>query len=75
VTWRAVNALLAGVSFVLLILVSILWAVAWEGGFIGDTAFIGHMSMLALVLACGAMFTGFLGAWRADVPTDGNGSG
>jgi hypothetical protein len=70
-TWRSVNAVLAAASFVLLVLVSILWVVAWLGGFIGSTDFIGHMSMLALVLACGAMFTGFLGAWRADVPTDG----
>jgi hypothetical protein len=70
VSWRAANAALAVASFVLLVGCSVLWVVAWQGGFIGDTAFIGHMSMLALVLACGAMFTGFLGAWRADVPTE-----
>jgi hypothetical protein len=42
----------------------VLWAMAALVGFIGDTRFIGHMSMLALVLAANA-------AWRADSPSEG----
>jgi Na+-transporting NADH:ubiquinone oxidoreductase subunit NqrB len=70
-TWRKANGLLAIASFILLIAMVVLWLAAWIGGFIGNTEFIGHVSMLALVLACAAMMTGYLAAWRADVPTDG----
>ena len=39
-----------------------LWAIAWLTNLIGNTAFIGHISMLALVLAS-------LSSWRSDMPT------
>jgi Na+-transporting NADH:ubiquinone oxidoreductase subunit NqrB len=71
VSWRRLNAVLAALSFVLLVAMCALWLVAWWDGFIGDTAFIGHVSMLALVLACGGLMTGFIAAWRSDVPTQG----
>ena len=41
-----------------------LWAVAIVFGFIGSTIFIGHVSMLALVLAAWS-------AYRSDVPNPG----
>lgn len=74
-TWRAVNAALAIVSGVLLILSTLLWVWAWLTGEIGNTIFIGHVSMAALDLACAAMMTGYIAAWRADVPTDEQRSG
>jgi hypothetical protein len=40
-----------------------LWGFAMATGIIGSTKFIGHVSMLALVLAA-------LASWRSDVPTD-----
>jgi hypothetical protein len=71
VSWRRLNAALAVVSFALLISMVALWVWATVVGQIGNTIFIGHVSMLALVLACAAMMTGYIAAWRADVPTNG----
>lgn len=52
--WRRINL---GLVFAMLAL----WALATFTGLIGNTAFIGHVSMLALVLAA-------LSAWRSDAP-------
>lgn len=71
-SWRRVNAALAIASGVVLLVSVALWLVAWLTGFIGSTDFIGHVSMLALVLASASMLSGYLAAWRADVPTDGD---
>lgn len=73
-TWRAVNAALAIASAILLVAAVVLWLAAWLDGFIGSTDFIGHVSMLALVIGVAATLTGSLAAWRADVPTDDQGS-
>jgi hypothetical protein len=40
-----------------------LWLTSWQFDFIGNTKFIGHVSMLALVLAAWA-------GYRADVPVE-----
>lgn len=69
-TWRAANAALAIGSAVALAFCVALWIAATVGGFIGSTTFIGHVSMLALVLASASMVSGYLAAWRSDVPTD-----
>jgi hypothetical protein len=55
-SWRRANA-------ALVVLMVVLWCGATFTGQIGNTTFIGHVSMLALVL-------GALSAWRSDVPTD-----
>jgi Co/Zn/Cd efflux system component len=73
-TWRRVNAVLAVFSAILLTLSVVLWLWAWLGGFIGNTEFIGHVSMLAIVLACAGFLSGSLAAWRVEVPTNEGGT-
>lgn len=51
-TWRRFNG-------VLVILMLLLWLLAWHEDWINSIRFVSHMSMLALVLAA-------LAAWRAD---------
>lgn len=67
-TWRRFNLALAIFNVLLTVACSGLWAVAWVFGFIGDTRFIGHVSMFALVLAAASTAAAALAAWRADVP-------
>lgn len=55
-TWR-------GTNLALVVAMLVLWAAAALTGWIGSTIFIGHVSMLALVLAA-------LSAWRSDVPLE-----
>lgn len=69
VDWRKFNLVLTLVNSVLALACIALWVVAWLGGFIGNTAFIGHVSMLALVMAAVSTAAGALAAWRSDVPT------
>ena len=42
------------VWLVILVVTTVLWAAAALYGFIGSTVFIGHVSMVALVLSAGA---------------------
>jgi len=46
----------------LLVAMLVLWGLATALDLIGSTVFIGHVSMLALVLAA-------LSAWRSDAPS------
>lgn len=55
-SFRMFNGLLVPGSLVL-------WGASTYWGFIGNTAFIGHISMAAIVLSA-------MAAWRADVPDD-----
>lgn len=48
-------------DFLLMMSMVGLWALATALGLIGNTTFIGHVSMLALVLAV-------LASWRSDEP-------
>lgn len=68
--WRKLNGAFFIASIVLLVMCCGLWAVATLLGFIGSTVFIGHISMLALVLAMLSAAFSALAAWRADVPTE-----
>jgi hypothetical protein len=54
VNWRRTDL---GLLFAMLVL----WGIATLFDLIGNTKFIGHVSMLALVLAA-------LSAWRSDAP-------
>lgn len=53
--WRAFGK-------VLVVLAIVLWAASVVLDFVGNTKFIGHMTMLALVLTA-------MGMWRSDEPT------
>jgi Na+-transporting NADH:ubiquinone oxidoreductase subunit NqrB len=66
VTWRRFNMWLTLACLIALVGACALWWEAWRDDFIGDTRFIGHVSMLAIVLGTAGMFTGALAAWRAD---------
>lgn len=67
-SWRLFNLWLTVACLILTVACAALWVVAWLGGFIGSTAFIGHVSMLALVLAGVSTAAGSLAAWRSDEP-------
>lgn len=69
-TWRRVNAVVAIACSLILFGTVALWIAAWVRDFIGDTRFIGHVSMAALVLGAGGMALAGVAAWRADVPDD-----
>lgn len=71
-TWRHFNAGMAICCAVLTVASVALWVVAFQYDFIGDTRFIGHVSMVALVLGALSSLTGSVAGWRADVPTDGD---
>lgn len=64
--WRRFNLWLTLFNLGLAVGCSVLWIVATLFGFIGNTAFIGHISMLALVMAALSTAAGSLAAWRAD---------
>lgn len=68
--WRAFNLALVFFNLVLVAACGSLWLAAWSLNFIGNTKFIGHVSMLALVLASFSSAASALAAWRADVPND-----
>jgi len=70
VNWRQFNLYLVFVNLALTAGCVALWAFAWLTGFIGNTKFIGHVSMFALVLAALSSAASSLAAWRSDVPTD-----
>jgi len=65
-SWRRFELLLVLGNLIVVVACGLLWLAAWRFNFIGNTQFIGHVSMLALVLASLSSAGAALAAWRAD---------